>query len=288
MKTTWIGLGNLGRAMALHLKEKNMDLTVWNRTIKTAHETGLPVAESPAHAARIGDVIWLNLYDSEAVHQVLHGEKGILAEDLSGKIIIDTTTNHFLQVLDFHRAVTEKGGVYLEAPVLGSVIPASKGSLTMLVSGPEDAFRSVKSQLDMIATTIFHMNEPGLASKMKLINNHVLGAFMTVIAEAIAVAEDAGLPRDKAVEILQAGAGNSGILNAKKEKLIRGEFSPHFSSRLIYKDLHYLEDLAYHLKRPIYTAALPRELYGTTMLMGEEYLDFSAVYNVFKRDNDNR
>lgn len=117
---------------------------------------------------------------------------------------------------------------------------------------------------------------------MKLVNNLILGTFMASIAEAVAFGEAIGLDKSKVIDILTVGAGNSGVLNAKKDKLVKEDFSPQFQSSLIYKDLHYLEDLAFDLKRPLFIGSVVKELYGMTFSQGEETLDFSALYKILK------
>jgi 3-hydroxyisobutyrate dehydrogenase len=105
---------------------------------------------------------------------------------------------------------------------------------------------------------------------------------MAAIAEAVAFGEAAGLDKRQVLDILGAGAGNCQILNAKKEKLSREDFSAQFQSSLIYKDLHYLQDLAFQLKRPLFLPSTVKELYGMTFARGEDNLDFSALYRIFK------
>jgi 3-hydroxyisobutyrate dehydrogenase len=105
---------------------------------------------------------------------------------------------------------------------------------------------------------------------------------MATIAEATAFGEAIGIDKSKVLDILGAGAGNSGVLNAKKDKLIAEDFSPQFQSSLIYKDLHYLEDLAFSLKRPLFTGSVVKELYGMTFRRDEDKLDFSALFKILK------
>jgi 3-hydroxyisobutyrate dehydrogenase len=286
MKAGFIGLGHLGRAMAVRLASQGVDLILWNRSPEKAavlgRELGLPVAESPAALAKEAEVIFLNLFDSAAVRSVLQGEGGLLAGGLRGKLVIDTTTNHFVDVAQFHDLLSSIGASYLEAPVLGSVVPASQGKLTVLVSGEKEAYERALPYLEKLAAIIFYLEKPALATRMKLVNNLILGSFMAAIAEAVALGEAAGVEKATVLDILAAGAGNSGVLNAKKDKLLREDFSPQFQSALIYKDLHYLQDLAFQLKRPLFLASAVKEMYGLTYSRGEEKLDFSALYRILK------
>ncbi len=282
MKKGFIGLGRLGKAMAKRLISEGVELVVWNRTSEKASGLGVEIAESPAGVMAKSDIVFMNLFDSAAVRDVLSGKSGLLEGGCKEKIVIDTTTNHFRDVVFFHEMLREHGGSYLESPVLGSVVPASQGNLTVLVSGDSAAYEKARPLLEKIGRNIFYLGKPSLAIKMKLINNLTLGAFMAAIAETVAFGEKAGVEKSKVIEILSAGAGNSAVLSAKKENLLQEDFSTHFSSALIYKDLHYLQDLAWSLKMPLFTGSMAKELFGMTFAKGMEGLDFSALYKVMK------
>ena len=241
------------------------------------------VVSSPRKVADTAEIIFVCMFDSAAVHAILSQEDGLLSGDISGKVIVDLSTNHFKEVPLFHALCAQANGVYLEAPVLGSVVPASQGALTVLVSGKEAGYEKVKPVLENIGKNIFYLKAPGLATKMKLINNLTLGSFMATIAEALSLGEAIGLAKEEILDILSVGGGNSLVLNAKKNKLLQEDFSTHFSSALIYKDLHCLQDLAYEEKKSLFTGAVVKELYGRTFEEGIEQEDFSAVYKLFKK-----
>ncbi len=283
MKAGFIGLGTLGKTIAKRLISEGVQLVVWNRAREKAGDLGVPVADSPAALVSDVDALFLNLFDSDAVKAVTFGKGGLLESDLKDKVVIDTTTNHFAEVVAFHDAIGGKGGFYLEAPVLGSVVPASEGNLTVLVSGNRTAFEQQKQLLNVIGKNIFYLGEPSVATKMKLINNLLLGAFMAAISEAVVFGEKVGVEKEQVLDIFAAGAGNSGVLNAKRKKLLTEDFSAHFSSALIYKDLHYLEDLARTLRRPLFTGSTVKELFAMTFKDNMEGLDFSALYDILKR-----
>ena len=282
MQLGFIGLGHLGSAIAARLVDRGHTLTVWNRTPSRAEGLKAAAVSSPRSAADKSDIIFLCLFDSNAVHSVLKGEQGLLS-GISGKIIIDLTTNHFRDASVFHELCRNAGGIYIEAPVVGSVVPASQGALTVLISGDTAGFEKVKPVLEDIGKHLFYLGEPGLATKMKLINNLALGSFMATIAEALSIGEEAGIEKGKILDILSAGAGNSLVLNAKKNNLLEEDFSTHFSSALIYKDLHCLQDLAYEQKKTLFTGAVIKELYARTFEEGIAREDFSAIYKLFKK-----
>jgi 3-hydroxyisobutyrate dehydrogenase len=282
MAIGFIGLGNLGSAIAKRLTSMGEEVLVWNRTKAKAEAKGFVCESSPKALIEKCDTVLMCLFDSDGVRNVLTMENGLLSVTLKGKTIIDLTTNHFNDVVEFHAMVEAKGGNYLESPVLGSVVPASKGELTAVCAGKESTFLTCKPLLEKFASTIFHLKEAGFAAKMKLINNLCLGSFMATIAECTALGEACGIDKKELLEILGAGGGKSLVLAAKTQKLIDEDFSPHFSTAAITKDLHCLQDLAYSLNRPLYTASVTKELFSKMKMMGKGDEDFSSIYQLFK------
>lgn len=283
MQLGFIGFGHLGTAIAGRLLECGHTLVAWNKTPSKVKDLSLEPAASPRAVAEAAEVVFICLFDSRAVRTVLTGDQGILTGDVAGKTIVDLTTNHFEDVKTFHEQCRQAGVNYLEAPVLGSVVPAAKGALTVLVSGADEVFAAVRPTLEEIAKHLFHLPEPAAATKMKLVNNLVLGSFMTVLAEALAFAENLGMEKQNVLDILAAGGGQSLVLSAKQQKLLEEDFTPHFSNALIHKDLHCLQDLAYQEKQPLFSAALAKELYARTFNEGFDQEDFSAVYKLFRK-----
>ncbi|MBE0491024.1 MAG: NAD(P)-dependent oxidoreductase [Sulfurospirillum sp.] len=283
MAIGFIGLGNLGSAIAKRLECMSEEVKVWNRTAQKARDKGFStVLDTPKELIEACNVVFMCLFDSNGVRSVLTQENGLLSANLEGKTIIDLTTNHFKDVLDFHTLVQEKGGSYLESPVFGSVVPASKGEVTIVVSGEQSVYLTCKPLLEKFGANIFFLPTPSTASKMKLINNLCLGSFMATIAECAALGEACAIEKKDLLEILGMGGGKSLVLAAKAQKLIDEDFSPHFSNAAINKDLHCLQDLAYSLNRPLYTASLTKELFAKMKMLGKGEEDFSSIYQLFK------
>jgi len=282
MSIGFIGLGNLGTAICKRLSDMGEEVIVYNRTKSKVEKLGYTVVHTPKDLFASCDTVFMCLFDSSAVKDVLTGENGLLSTSAEGKTIIDLSTNHYEEVLDFHSLSANKGVSYLESPVFGSVAPALQGAVTIVCSGNEEVFSACKPTLEKIGKEIFHLPQPGSASKMKLINNLCLGSFMSTIAECTALGEACDIEKSKLLEILGVGGGQSLVLKAKTQKLIEEDFSPHFSVDAINKDLHCLQDLAYSLKRPLYSASAPKELYSKMKMMGKGSEDFSSIYQMFK------
>ena len=282
MNIGFIGLGNLGKAICKRLSDIGEEVIIYNRTKSKVENLGYEIVDSPKNLLEQCDTVFLCLFDSNAVSDILNGKNGLATVDLSGKTIIDLSTNHYEEVIHFHKTVESKNGKYLESPIFGSVAPALQGLVTIVTAGKEDVFKECKPLLEKIGKEIFYLGKPSSASKMKLINNLCLGSFMATLAECTALGEACNIEKPKLLEILGVGGGQSLVLKAKTQKLIDEDFSPHFSNDAINKDLHCLQDLAYSLQRPLHTASVPKELFSKMKMMGKGDEDFSSVYQLFK------
>jgi len=283
MKETigFIGLGALGSVVAARLAGAGYPLLIWNRTPEKAEPLG-EFASSPAEVVTRSQTVVLCLRDSEAVWAVTSGSSGIFAGEVAGRTIVDLSTNHVELATVLHRLAAKARGSYLEAPVLGSVIPATTGELTVLVSGEEEAFTAARPLLEIIGSRLFFLGEPGQATKMKLACNLVLATTLAGLADATAIAEACGIGREQALEILGAGPGSGTVLASKRTKVLQWDFSPHFSAALLYKDLHYLQDLARTLRRPLFTAAVVKELFALSFAHGLEDQDVSVIFPILR------
>jgi len=164
------------------------------------------------------------LFDSKAVNQVLTGENGLLSVNVKDKTIIDLSTNHHKDVLEFHALTSKKRISYLETPVFGSVSPAIQGAVIIVCLGEKEVFTNYKTLLEKIGKEIFHLPQPSNASKMKLINNLCLGSFMSTLAECTALGEACDIEKSKLLEILGVGGGQTLIIKSKTQKLIEEDF----------------------------------------------------------------
>ena len=282
MAIGFIGLGNLGQAIVQRLTQMGEEVIIYNRSLDRIKDLPYENVNSPKALLEKCDTIFMCLFESSAVTNILNMQEGILSANLNGKTIIDLTTNHFEEVLNFHEQINNKGGNYLESPVFGSVAPALQGLVTIVTSGKEAVFNEAKPLLEKIGKEIFYLQTPGQASKMKLINNLCLGSFMATLAECTALGEKCDIEKSKLLEILGVGGGQSLVLKAKTQKLIDEDYSAHFSNNAIYKDLHTLQDLAYKMQQPLHTASAPKELFAQMKKEGKGEEDFCSVYQLMK------
>ncbi|UOD34981.1 NAD(P)-dependent oxidoreductase [Deferribacteraceae bacterium V6Fe1] len=278
MKISFVGFGKLGSAIAANLSNY-YDIVGFNRTFEKIKNVKFKTRNLEDIVKN--DIIILNLSDSTVVEEILFGQMGLINFGLKGKIIIDTTTNHFEKVLDFHKKLSELDSNYVEAPVIGSVIPALNGQLTVLASCKADTFNKTKNILEYIGKKVIHFTENGLATKLKLINNLVMSNIMFAISEALAFGEKIGLNKSNIIDVLENGAGNSLILNAKKEKLLTENFNPHFDLKTLLKDLNYADEMFESYNLPVLSNCT-KNIYSIASNMGYSEKDFSSIYMFLK------
>ncbi|MGC8871298.1 MAG: NAD(P)-dependent oxidoreductase [Caldimicrobium sp.] len=282
MKIGFIGLGTLGKEIAKRIIQAGYSLKVWNRTIDKAKDLGAEIAESPLDIANTCDPIFIIVFDSAASKETICGEKGLIKGNLSKKTIIDMTTNFPGYVRETQKRLKEVGAFYIDAPILGSVIPARKGELTLLLSGEKEKAEAYQDIYQSFAKNIYYVGEAGKASELKLINNFILATFMEAIGEALSLGEKLGFSKELLLEVLGNGAGKSMLLEVKKQKLLEEDFSTHFSADLMYKDLCYLMDLLKEKGEISFTTSIIKELYGLIKKKGLGTSDFSIIYKILK------
>lgn len=278
MTLGFIGLGTLGRTIAARLSADNRPLIVWNRTEERADGLAAAIAANPADLIHEADTVLICLRDSEAVEAVLHGRDGLLASRIAGKLIVDTTTHHPARVGAVHDAFREAAAHYLEAPVLGHVQAAAQGTLTVLASGERAVFDRALPLLETIGRDVFYLGEPGTASRVKLVNDMVAGSFLATIAEALLLGERCGLSRERMLQILAGGAGNSTLLALKWDKLAGDDYAPQLSASVLTENLDALEDMAREWGRPLIMGTPVREMYHRVVDRGQGELDIAVVY----------
>ncbi len=283
MRVGFIGLGSLGKAIAKRLIEQGVELIVWNRTKEKALDLGVPIAQSPKDLVDRVDKVFVIVFDSKASEEVIFGEEGLSKGDIKGKTIIDMTTNHYLYAGLAYEELKKLGAFYLDAPILGSVIPAQRGELTILVGGDKEKFEENRVLFEKFCKNIFYVGRAGDATKLKLINNIVLGGFMQVLCEAIGIGERCGFDRDLIIKVLESGAGRSYLLEVKKKKLLERDYSVHFSVDLIHKDLHYAEDLIKDVGAFTFSVQNVKNAYALAKYLGMGSEDFSVLAEIYSR-----
>lgn len=277
----FIGLGAMGSPMASNLLAAGFDLRVFNRNpAKTAELAGkgAVVCGSPADAAKGSQFVISIVSDDNATREVMLGANGVLAGAAPGTIIIDSSTNTPAMAREVAAAAKARGCDYLDSPVSGSV-PQSRGAeLVFMVGGDAQAFEKAQPIYTATGRMSTRMGEAGAGATIKLINNMLSGTVNTAIAEAVSIAEAAGLDLDAAYKVLNEGAAASRLTRTKMEKILKRDFSPQFQLALMEKDMRYFMALAQEVDRPTPVAAAVRNQLHAARRADLGGLDVSAVF----------
>ncbi len=288
-----IGLGLMGRPMGMNLLKAGHPLTVWNRTASRANElvaAGAILAKSPREAAASADVLLTIVSDPPALEEVLWGstsssgngagvakDDGAFAGLKSGGIYIDSSTVSPDLARKISAGCAARGVRFLDAPVTGGDWGAKKGELVFMIGGEEGTLKAVEPILGVMGKRWFLLGPNGAGQTIKLAMNSILALQVEALAEALALVAAAGLKGEGLVEVLQSSMARSGVLDVKAPNLLKGEYSPSFPLRLMYKDLSLALDLAKQLGVTLPAATAARETYGSVKAAAKEDLDYSAV-----------
>jgi 3-hydroxyisobutyrate dehydrogenase len=225
MKVALIGLGRMGSALAARLQGFDHDLAVWNRSAEKAKELvagGAILADTPAAAASQCDVVISCLLDAKALEAVFVGPSGILAGDIDGKLVIETSTVQPETQRRLAEKVVARGGAYVECAVSGSTGPAREGRLIGLVGGSADDVARARPLLEQFCRRIEHAGPVGAGASLKLAVNLPLAVYYQTLGEAYTVCRHLGLDTDRIVDLLSETSGGANILKARGPMVAKG------------------------------------------------------------------
>jgi 2-hydroxy-3-oxopropionate reductase len=243
-KIGFVGLGNMGRAMARHLHEAGAHVVVWNRSdapAAAAVAIGMRRAATLLELAReIGDgVICVNLTTTEVVEKLVFGHGGLIEGLTPGAMIIDFGTTGVPETKEFAKRVT-----WVDAPVSGGQIGAEAGDLTIMAGGTDATFQRALPILQAVGKRITHLGPVGSGQVTKLANQLIVAQTIDAVAQALRLAELAGLEAARVREALLGGFAESRILKLQGDRMVRRDFTPGGRAVHQLKDVRLICELA--------------------------------------------
>lgn len=281
----FIGLGLMGREMSQRLLQGGYSLTVWNRTKEKAEpllKAGAKWADSPKAIAQAADVVITMVTDSAAVEEVVCGKNGVLEGARPGLILIDMSSIDPEMSRSIAARAKEKGVFMLDAPVTGNPKVAAEGKLGIMVGGPKEAFEACMPIFEKMGVKIIHVGENGKGTTLKLINNLIMGVAIQAVAEALVLARKVGIDPEKVVEITSVGGARTGAMETRGPRMIKRDFSPHFSANNMYKDLSSAIKLAEDVGASLPATSISREILRALKNHGQGHMDSAMVITVLE------
>ena len=288
MKVGFIGLGLMGRPMALNLIRAGHSLAVWARrpeSLAPLLAAGAQGASTPAALAAGVDVLVSMVGDGPDVEAVYLGSVGVIAGGKPGLIAIDMSTIPPGSARQVAAALAEKDIAFLDAPVSGGVVGAEAGTLSIMVGGTAAAFEKALPVLQGMGKNIVHIGDSGAGQVTKACNQIVVGLNTLAVAEAFCFARKAGVDPAKVREALLGGFAFSKVLENHGQRMLDRNFKPGFKAWMHQKDLNIVLREAHAMNLGLPGAALDTQIMNAVVGMGMGEDDSLSVLRVLEKMN---
>ncbi len=286
MKVGFIGIGIMGLPMATNLLKHRVDLTIHNRTRAKAEPLiadGATWADTPKALARQVDLLFTMLATPESVGAVARGTAGFLEHLQPGSLWVDCSTVNPSFSREMAAETHARDIHFLDAPVVGSRVPAEQAQLLFLAGGDECDVHACQPFFAAMGRQVIHVGEHGTGSGMKMLFALLLGQSMLAFSEALLLGESLGIARETIFENLLGAAVTAPFLTGKRAKIETGNYQPDFPLQWMRKDLQLAAATAYEQGLALPGVNLGKEVYGLAARAGLKEKDFSAIYYFLER-----
>ncbi len=279
MKIGFIGLGIMGRPMALNLKAAGHDLLVPERKSLTPELRAAATVHPDAAAVAAGSEVVITMVpDTPDVAAVLFGPRGVAEGLKKGTLVIDMSSISPTATRDFAARIEAAGCQWLDAPVSGGEVGAKAGSLTIMVGGSAGAFARAKPLFEVMGKNITHVGEAAGAGQVCKVANQIIVALnIQAVAEALTFAKKAGADPAAVRQALMGGFASSRILEVHAERMLNRTFAPGFRIRLHQKDLNLALGSAREMGMALPNTAIAQQMFSAVTAQGGADLDHSAL-----------
>ena len=282
----FIGLGLMGRPMSMNLHAAGAEVVIHNRSrgvVDALAAESLMPAASPREVAERAPIVIVMVSDTPALERVIGGDDGVANGIAPGNLVIDMGTTAVPATRAIAKAIMDRGGEYIDAPVSGGEVGAKSGTLTIMAGGSEDAIARAMPCFEAMGRNVTHVGDVGAGQIAKAANQVVVGLTIGAVAEALALARRAGADPAKVREALLGGFAASRILELHGQRMIDGAFAPGGKATTQRKDMQQALDLAASLELELPATRLSRDLYDRLIADGGGDLDHSGLYTVIDR-----
>ncbi len=285
-RIAYVGIGLMGLPMTRRLLERGYVVTVCDlvqeRTAQ-ARAAGASVADTPAQAVKDADLVLLNLPTTDAVGEVVFGEQGVASAIRPPQLVVDFSTVKVAKGREFAAELRSRTGCgWVDAPVSGGPPACAAGSLTVMAGGEPSEIERVRPLMADIAAQFTPMGPSGAGSTAKMINQLIVGCTHAVLAEAVVLAEAAGIDAARIPECLAGGYADSSMLQKLYPRIVERDFAPQGYARQLLKDLEMLSEFAGGLKSPLPMAGQALSLYRMLVHRGYSELDTAAIFKLYE------
>lgn len=280
----YIGIGLMGRPMTLRLLAAGYEVCVWNRSrdkLAPVVDKGAKAVDSPAAVARAADIVMMCVTDQKAAEAVLFGEGGIESGGAPGKLVVDFSSIAPDSARAFAERLSAKGMGLVDAPVSGGVPGAEKGTLAIMAGGRAEDIERARPVVMHMAQRFTRMGDAGAGQATKLCNQVIVGSLLPVIAEAVRLAEAAGVDARMLPEALKGGFADSLPLQVFGARMAVRNFEPPLGANAtMLKDLENAAAVARQFGVPLPMARTAAELYRLLEAQGKADKDPAVLVDL--------
>jgi 2-hydroxy-3-oxopropionate reductase len=279
----FIGLGTMGTPMVRNLLKRGYAVTVWARraeAIAPVAAAGAAAGESPADVASKSDIVMTMVTDTKAVEEVVLGEHGIASAGRSGSLVVDHSTIAPDAARRIASALEAQAVEMVDAPVSGGSMAAAAGTLAIMIGGSKAAVERVTPVLSSYAGHVVHVGASGAGQVAKACNQICTIVNQLGAAEAMLLAERAGVDPRAVKDALMSGFAASRMLDLQAPKMIARDFDGRIESRLHHKDIHIVLDLARAFGIELPASAAAAAVLDRLQERGGARQDSAAVFGV--------
>jgi 3-hydroxyisobutyrate dehydrogenase-like beta-hydroxyacid dehydrogenase len=287
-----IGLGNIGEPVCRQLVKENYEVFVYDAddgAIARLEDTAAVPTTSPEALASVADVVLLSLPNSEVVEEVVLGEDGLIGSLSSGNVLIDTSSSKPSSTRMISAKLAGAGIEMLDAPVSGGVMKAREGTLSVMVGGRREVFDECSPILHAFGGQVFFLGDHGAGHLAKSLNNLLSATTLASAAEAVILAEKAGLCPETFVEVINASNGRSYSTEVKFPKyILNRSFDDGFSTALMSKDLKIALESAAEIDFPMLIGSTVAQLWQAAVARGNGARNHTEIYAFLEELTGNR
>jgi len=282
----FIGLGEMGKWMALNVAKAGFPLTVYDlrpEPVRELTKQGAVAAASLREVAEKSDYLLLSLPDTEVVEPLLLGEKGLIKDLSSGRIVVDTSTIHYHATLRIEKALRIKGITFIDAPVSGMETRAKEGTLTLMVGGDPEALEKVRPILNAVGNNIVYMGKSGNGQLTKLINQLFLNISAAATAEILPMATKLGLDPEAVYKVVSTGTGRTFAFEFFTPNILENDFTHGYPMIKAYKDMICAAEISAREKIPLPVFAGAMQTYQLALAQGLGHENKGAMIKVWEK-----
>jgi len=283
MNLGFIGLGVMGRPMALHLMKHGHTMGVYARRAESAAPlvaAGATLCETPAALAAQCEVIFTMVTHSHDVEQIVLGADGLIHGMTSGSVLVDMETISPSVARQVAAALAKKGVEMLDAPVSGGPAGAEQGTLAIMAGGKPEVFERIKPLFACMGKTIVRVGDSGAGQITKACNQLLLLVTAQGAAEALALAKRCGVDPATVREVLMGGIASSRVLDVFGKRMVERNFANGIDTRLYHKDLAIALGLVHEHGAAAPAASVTMQHINAAMGRGDGSSDLAVLIEV--------